>query len=125
MKKVFIFLMTMFLLLNSIGYNVYAHYCGEDLRETSIIIETEKSCCEDDAESMDCCDNKAHQVKIEDDFLKTVNIDIEYPCFAILNWYINFISTADLAKNSDEYFDISPHISIQPKLNILYSNFRI
>lgn len=125
MKKVFIFLMTMFLLLNSIGYNVYAHYCGEDLRETSIIVETEKSCCEEDAEPMDCCDNKAHQVKIEDDFLKTVKIDIEYPSYAILNWYINFISSADLANNANEYFDVSPHIPNQPKLNILFSNFRI
>ncbi|MFN5704454.1 MAG: HYC_CC_PP family protein [bacterium] len=125
MKKGFIFLMTMFLLLNSIGFNVYAHYCGDDLRETSLIVETEKSCCEDEEEPMDCCDNKAHLVKIEDDFLKTINIDIEHPCFAILTWFVNYNSISELATISIVNFDISPHLALKSNLNILYSNFRI
>lgn len=115
----------MFLLLNSIGYNVYAHYCGEDLRETSLIVETEKSCCEDEAEPMDCCDNKAHHVKIEDDFLKTAHIDLEHPTFAILTSFFKYQSIILKETNSVVYFDISPHLNSFTNLNILYSNFRI
>ncbi len=125
MKKVFIFLMTMFLLLNSIGYNVYAHYCGDDLRETSIIVETEKSCCEDESEPMECCDNKAHHIKIEDDFLKTVNVDIDHPTFAIITWFIQYKSIIDNESKTIIQLDTSQHYSSFLNLNILYSNFRI
>lgn len=118
--------MTMFLLLNSIGFNVYAHYCGDDLRQTSIIVETEKSCCEDEAEPMDCCDNKAHHVIIEDDFIKTiVNTDIELPTFAILTWIVEYNSISLLENNTVTNHNISPHLSKNSKLNILYSNIRI
>lgn len=125
MKKGFIFLMTMFLLLNSIGFNVYAHYCGDDLRDTSLIVQIEKSCCEDGDEPMECCDNKAHLIKIEDDFIKTVNIDLEYPSFAILTLFISFSSLTELVNISIVNFDISPHLTLKSNLNILYSNFRI
>lgn len=125
MKKGFIFLMSMFLLLNSIGYNVYAHYCGDDLRETSIIVETQKSCCEDDAEPMDCCDNKSHHVKIEDDFIKTVSIDLDYSVVAILTNFLNFHSISTIHCGFISNWNISPHLKLYPNLNILYSNFRI
>lgn len=117
--------MTLFLLLNSIGYNVYAHYCGDSLRDTSLIIETEKSCCEDDSEPMDCCDNKAHHVKIEDDFIKTVNVDIDHHALAIVSWFIinyHFENSTILeeASTEDSYL-----LYFKDNLTILYSNFRI
>lgn len=117
--------MTLFLLLNSIGYNVYAHYCGDSLKDTSLIIETEKSCCEDESEPMDCCDNKAHHVKIEDHFIKTVNVDVDHHILAIASWFI--INYQFVSITTVEEFSIDDSILLPPKdnLTILYSNFRI
>lgn len=117
--------MTLFLLLNSIGYNVYAHYCGDSLKNTSLILETEKSCCEDDSKPMDCCDNKSHHVKIEDDFIKTTNVDVDHHVLAIVSWSI--INYHLLYFTNVEDFAIDDTILLPPKdnLTILYSNFRI
>lgn len=78
-----IIFLALFLLFNSVGISVYAHYCGEDLQNTSLIVEAEKSCCSDESEEepMGCCNDEHKLIKIEDEFLKVEHLEINVPDF--------------------------------------------
>lgn len=63
--------MCLYLLLNTVGYNVYAHFCGEELRATAIMVKTE-SCCEEDMgmkTKPGCCKEEVKQVVIKTEYL--------------------------------------------------------
>lgn len=74
MKKSASFLLALFLLLNTVGYQVYGHFCGMELKETSLIVDTSTSCCdtEEDLPLQDdsCCKSESVQVVITDHYLK-------------------------------------------------------
>lgn len=70
--------MAIFLLINSVGYTVYAHYCNDELKDTSVIAKAE-SCCEEETpatenaseDEMSCCAEKDVHIVIKDHFVKS------------------------------------------------------
>ncbi len=129
--------MAVFLLLNSVGYTVYAHYCDDELQETSILVNTNKSCCADDEEvpveetssEMGCCAEQNVWVKIKDHFVKAEqdfnlnNIPVVYIAHNIFyaddfTLGIQYSERA-ITKLSD------PPDRITPERSILFSVFRI
>lgn len=81
MKKAWTLLLALYLLLNTIGYNVYAHFCGDSLVETSILFAAE-SCCGDEGpeEEEGCCKNEVEQVQLDSRFLPKDNLTILHSC---------------------------------------------
>ncbi len=63
--------MCLYLLLNTVGYNVYAHFCGEELQATAIMVKAE-SCCDEDTGMKNrpgCCKEEVKQVVIKTEYL--------------------------------------------------------
>lgn len=129
--------MAVFLLLNSVGYTVYAHYCDDELQDTSILVNTNKSCCSDEQEEpaeqstseMGCCAEQNVWVKIKDHFVKAEqdfnlnNIPVAYISNNIFyaddyTWNLQY-SKFTFTRLSDP-----PDNSI-PERSILFSVFRI
>jgi hypothetical protein len=68
MKRILLIFLTALFLSTSSGISFYFHYCGKVL--DGISITGKASCaCEDDDESSECCHDKVHVVKINDQFL--------------------------------------------------------
>lgn len=126
--------MAIFLLINSVGYTIYAHYCNDELKETSIITKAE-SCCEEEEAPikakdapMSCCAEKDVLVVIKDQFLKS-----ELSFSAISNAVLYFNNSFTLLLNTIQKPQLVPQ-SLAYKsdygppaagYNVLYSIFRI
>lgn len=124
----------MFLLLNSVGYTVYAHYCDNELVDTSVILNNTSSCCEEENAIpvqekglMSCCKEKGTHVVIKDQFVKSEIklVDIIQPliCLNLKDFLCSF-SVNPNQYNINQRID-RPPIQIPPNLTILYSVFRI
>ncbi len=123
MKKLFLIGFACYLLLNTIGYQVYAHFCGEELQETSLLIKSAPACCPDEkaAEPDDCCTEEQVQFVIEDQYLKTqVEQSFFSPVFVIaLSNYSTFFQTGtyhNISTYQNQAFvlkDISPQVLLQ------------
>ncbi len=122
--------MAAYLLLNTMGYQVYAHFCGENLKSTSVIVQPNTSCCEEEGmqatEPMDCCSNEQQLVQIKDQFIKSDNENkiaspvlflqiLTFVKFSILQLPNQLIQTV---------FEFSPDVQIFSR-NISYCIFRI
>lgn len=129
--------MAVFLLINSVGYTVYAHYCDDELQETSILVNTNKSCCADEEEppaeeksmEMGCCAEQNVWVKIKDHFVKAeqdfnlTNLPLVYISHRIFYADDYNMSPQSLEQTITNLSD-PPDIST-PKRAILFSVFRI
>ena len=126
--------MAIFLLINSVGYTIYAHYCDDELKTTSIIVKSE-SCCEDDAsgdmpvatETKSCCAEKDIHVVLKDQFLKS---ELSFNAISQPVLFLNSISYTSLYINQVDLNQPSLIINVEeksppPDLNILHSVFRI
>ncbi len=129
--------MAIFLLLNSVGYTVYAHYCDDKLKETSILVNTNNTCCADDEEApieentseMGCCAEQNLRIKIIDHFVKAeqdFNLS-NSPVIYISNSIFYADDTAWNFQHSKYTFvkESGPPDIIFPDRSILFSIFRI
>ena len=126
--------MAVFLLINSVGYTIYAHYCDDELKTASLIVKSE-SCCEEDSNAdvpaastgMSCCAEKNIHVVIKDQFLKS---ELSFNTISQPVLFLNTISYSQLFTNQVEFNQpllsfVAEDKSPPPDLNILYSVFRI
>jgi hypothetical protein len=119
---------------------VYAHYCDDELQETSLLVNTNESCCAEDTDEaegtlassendMSCCAEQNVLVKIEDQFVKSELsfIAIDLPVFYFAVSYVNEFNTGLFANTSSNYTFLitDPPDRSSPNINILYSIFRI
>lgn len=127
--------MACFLLVNSVGYTVYAHFCDDELKQASLIVDTGKSCCADEQETtkpskqedMSCCSEQDVHVVIKDQFVKSEL------SFSALNQPVLFINSVFKIEYLANFTQLTTHNSqliIQnssppPDLNLLHSVFRI
>jgi len=126
--------MAFFLLINSVGYTIYAHYCDDELQNTSLMVKAE-SCCEDDApsdnpiktESKSCCAEKDIHVVIKDHFEKSEQSfsALSQPVLflnALPQFSYNALELPNIGKHS-----ISNEVDVSPPrdLTILHAVFRI
>ncbi len=125
--------MASFLLLNSVGYNVYAHYCNDELKETSILVKTTESCCEEEeseatTQTSSCCAEDKVLVVIKDHFVKSdVGFSsLSQPIFYLNNHFSDLSFSCTIPQNQLNIGSIyDPPPQIIPDLNLLYSVFRI
>ncbi len=132
--------MAIFLLINSVGYTVYAHYCDNELQEASLLVNTTESCCAEEATEteplsaeasgvMSCCEEQDLLVKIEDQFVKSeLSFQaIELPVMYLSISYVNELNFGLFANSNRPYFlpFSDPPDQISPNFHILYSIFRI
>jgi hypothetical protein len=129
--------MAVFLLINSVGYTVYAHYCDDELQETSILVNTNKSCCADEEEvpaeeksmEMGCCAEQNVWVKIKDHFVKAeqdfnlTNLPLVYISHHIF-YADDYSLSLQCAEQTITKLSDPPDIST-PERTILFSVFRI
>jgi hypothetical protein len=129
--------MSIFLLINSIGYSVYAHYCNDELKETSLLVNTNKSCCAiesteheaESAEAMSCCEEQDVLIKIEDQFVKS-ELNFQAIVLPVLHLSVSFVNEMNIAlfANVESYFlsnFYDPPDRTLPNLHVLLCIFRI
>jgi hypothetical protein len=129
--------MSIFLLINSIGYSVYAHYCNDELKETSLLVNTNKSCCAiesteheaESAEAMSCCEEQDVLIKIEDQFVKS-ELNFQAIVLPVLHLSVSFVNEMNIAlfANVESYFLSNfsdPPDRTLPSLHVLLCIFRI
>lgn len=126
--------MAIFLLINSVGYTIYAHYCDDVLKTTSLIVKSE-SCCDEDASAdipvsssgMSCCAEKGIHIVLKDQFLKS---ELSFNAISQPVLFLNTISYSQFFLNQVEFNQpllafVAEDKSPPPDLNILHSVFRI
>ena len=117
-RKIAHIVLSVFLMLATIGVTFSMHYCGGELISTSINSEAE-SCCDDDG----CCENKTLHFEVEDDYVSTVQfknieiveLDILIPILFVLN--LELLNEED--KAIEAFYDSSPPPTIQSRLALL------
>lgn len=132
--------MALFLLLNSVGYTVYAHYCDDELQEASLLVNTTDSCCDDEESdsdpqpsetntNMSCCAEQDVLVKIKDHFVKSeLNFNaIQLPVLYLNNSFLHESLLVGFIANTNHYNGLTsdPPRKPIPDLGLLYSVFRI
>lgn len=122
MKRIlFTFLATLFL-INTIGINVYAHFCGGQLAQTSIISPV-TGCCELPVEETDCCESEQTYLQLEADFVSFKNsISLDLPEFS------SFIKSSQIHTNATKEPFVSSFTKVSfntPPINILHQVFII
>lgn len=128
--------MAIFLLINSIGYTVYAHFCNDELKQTSLIVDTVEPCCSDeetempseDIADMSCCQEEGVLLVIKDQFVKSefnLNSFTQVP-FIVNNFLqINHLNlSTQFSQNELLLIKDPPNINTLDK-SILLSVFRI
>jgi hypothetical protein len=69
-KKSLISALALLLLINTVGIHVYAHYCGNDITKTSVLVNLNAECCSDEVEEAnDCCHDQISWLQMEQDFI--------------------------------------------------------
>lgn len=127
--------MACFLFVNSVGYTVYAHFCDDELKQASVIVDTGKSCCADEQEApnttkkddMSCCAEKDVHVVLKDQFVKSEL------SFSVLIQPVLFINSVFKIEHLADFTQFTTHnsqllignFSPPPDLNLLHSVFRI
>ncbi len=93
-KKASHIILSLLLLITTIGFAIYKHYCGGNLVSTSIFTEA-KSCCDLD----DCCKNESEVFQLNEDFSPTsitelpITVELDLFSFALLILDEEIVST--------------------------------
>lgn len=78
------------------GFIFAAHFCGDEMKSASIIVDATSACCEADvsdaktAEDTGCCKNEYQLFKISDQFISSQLLQVDFPILAI---QINSVAT--------------------------------
>lgn len=78
------------------GFIFAAHFCGDEMKSASIIVDATSACCEADvsdaktAEDTGCCKNEYQLFKISDQFISSQLLQVDFPILAI---QINSVTT--------------------------------
>ena len=127
MKKAFTIALSLFILLNLTGYSVYAHYCDQDLTETSLLLSIDESCCPDELPTSTCCNDEQKLIIIKDFFVHSTsqNVLIQsvvIPSFNLIAFDEQWLNPWNVQLASSKFFVQRIH---PPDLNILFSVFLI
>lgn len=130
MKKFLCITLGLYLLLNTVGYTVYAHFCGDKLTETSVITSAE-SCCEheetsaSEKEKSSCCKEESKQIILKDEYLKAqsenqfISLDID-----IFLLPLSFVADHYIKESVNQFYSKTFHNRSVP-LILMCQVFRI
>lgn len=126
MKRIIAISLASYLLLLTVGVNVYAHFCGTELCSTSIVSKT-NTCCpgEDEAgKTDDCCSDKVKKLQLDTDYLLAKSSTIIAHFCAILPFTSSFIfSQEELITYSSSSIKGAPPLVVDAVIH--YCNIRI
>jgi hypothetical protein len=87
-KKAFILFIAFQILLSTMGFIFAAHFCGDEMKSASIIVDATSACCEADEnnakipEDTGCCKNEYQLFKISDQFIPSELLKVNSPLLA-------------------------------------------
>lgn len=84
MKKAFSIFLLFFFVLNTIGIEVYAHFCGKNFVNASIQLDQD-NCCGSKQTPKDCCKDQVIKIKISENYLNQAKENL-IPGNTILNF---------------------------------------
>lgn len=70
-KKASHIILSMLLLISTVGLAISKHYCGGELISTSLFVEAD-ACCDSD----DCCKNETEVFQLDEDFSVSTTLEI-------------------------------------------------
>lgn len=120
--------MCLYLLLNTVGYNVYAHFCGEELQAMAIMVKAESCCGEDTGMKTKpgCCTEEVKQVVIKTEYLVSTVAKTLAPAafdlFIIPAFMLAPSHVADLSLPVHRVYEVSLH---SVPISLITQNFRI
>ncbi|MDD4746439.1 MAG: hypothetical protein RBR35_10685 [Salinivirgaceae bacterium] len=118
LRKITHIILSVFLLVTTVGVTFSMHYCSGNYVSTSINKET-KSCCDS---TTGCCENKTVQIEVENDYVSPIQIDnkiVELDFFLSFIFASNFELSLDFDEIYELYTGISPPFKIQTRLSLL------
>jgi hypothetical protein len=118
-KKLINIVMSVVLLISTMGFTVSKHYCGDELVNFSIDSEA-KSCCD---MSDGCCHTESEHFKLKEDFVgqfvvndfQDFSTDVLFPIYFFT---LNF-ELGEEVKGETEFSDLSPPPKVQTTLSLL------
>ncbi len=122
LRKIAHIILGMLILISSMGMTVSRHYCGNTLKDISIISET-KPCCDDVGEE-GCCRNETERFELEEDFVPS-NVSLEFKAinFDFLLAIVPDILVNIVEKPANTFKVFSP--PPPPKLLVFLSNIQV
>jgi hypothetical protein len=106
MKRASVFLFVAYLLLTTVGYSVYLHFCGDELMKTSVFMQ--KSCCGDEDKD-DCCKNEVKEIRLADNYIpENFKPVIHLPVLATFSIPVSEVFVSRIESSSFGFCDHSP-----------------
>ena len=122
--KIGSFLMALIVLFSTFSFTVHQHYCGDELKDTSVFFEAEKcemekmmveTSCEVHQKKKTCCEDVIDVVEGQDELkitLDTLSLDQQLFVASFAYTYINLFE--GLEKNVSSYRDYVPPLVVRP-----------
>lgn len=119
MKRIIAILLSLVVLFSTTGFTLVTHFCGGVAAESKVVLfgdapgcgmEDIKSDCEDNGVNYtkkSCCDNERIEVKIEDEFERTVKAEGTTSLDLLTTWVIAAFNLLQ-ASPSNIYADYTP-----------------
>ena len=122
--KIGSFLMALIVLFSTFSFTVHQHYCGDELKDTSVFFEAEKcemekmmveTSCEAHQKKKTCCEDVIDVVEGQDELnitLDTLSLDQQLFVASFTYTYINLFE--GLEKNVNSYRNYIPPLVVRP-----------
>ena len=116
--------MALIVLFSTFSFTVHQHYCGDELKDTSVFFEAEKcemekmmaeTSCEAHQEKKACCEDVIDVVEGQDELkitFDTLSLDQQVFVASFVYTYINLFE--GLEKNVSSYRDYAPPLVVRP-----------
>ena len=116
--------MALIVLFSTFSFTVHQHYCGDELKDTSVFFEAEKcemekmmveTSCEVHQKKKTCCEDVIDVVEGQDELkitLDTLSLDQQLFVASFAYTYINLFE--GLEKNVSSYRDYVPPLVVRP-----------
>ena len=122
--KIGSFLMALIVLFSTFSFTVHQHYCGDELKDTSVFFEAEKcemekmmteTSCTQHPKKKACCEDVVDVVEGQDELkttFDTLSLDQQLFVASFAYTYINLFE--GLEKSVNSYRDYAPPLVVRP-----------
>lgn len=96
-RKTIHILLIALLLVSTMGFSLSKHYCGTRLVDVKINSEAE-SCCGGNSCESNCCHNETVHLQLKDNFVGSVNFELNSPAPSEILFSIDFFQLKSIAE---------------------------
>ena len=90
MRRAVSFFLLLVVLVNSTGFTLSKHFCGEVLAHITVGDDTQ-SCCEGEGMSADCCHDEFEQLALDDSQLDHQSLQVPSLTFSAVDLLTHFL----------------------------------